>query len=252
MHPEGSDRAWRLAAAAALAVPTLLVLFGLTPMVQALAALVLAVLPGYLIAWPILRPRLGIAGAFTVAGGVAIGMIVIAGVVLNVLPWGLQAATWLAYVVVMLAVAFVLDRPRLAWRPRIGVAPHELILGGIGATMLVVAVLFATVFAAAPGESFTQLWVAPSANEPGSAAVTIRSEEQVATGYRLEVRRNGALVKSWPEILLATGQTWSSTVTPGAGRIEVQLFRLSDPGTVYRYVTVLLDTVAPGASGPEA
>jgi hypothetical protein len=250
MHPDASDRAWRLVAAAALAVPAVLILAGLTPMLRALAALVLAVLPGYLIAWPVLRPRLGFAGAFTVAGGMAIGMIVIAGLVLNLLPWGLQAASWLAYVVIMLGVAFVMDRRRLAWRPGIVAIPHEVVLGGIGATMLVVALIFARLFASAPAESFTQLWVTPSADAPGSAIVSIRSEEQAATGYRLEVRSNGTLLTAWPEIQLTTGQTWSGTVTAGAVRIEVQLFRLSDPPTVYRYVTVLLAATGQATPAP--
>lgn len=240
MLPDAATRPWRLAAVAALAVPALLILAGLMPMLRALAALVLALLPGYLIVWPSLRPRLGFAGAFTVAGGLAIAMIVMAGLVLNLLPWGLQAATWLAYVAILLTVALALDRPRLAWRPTIGAAPHELILGGIGATVLLVALLFARLFATAPSEAFTQLWVAPAADAPGSAVVSVRCEERAATGYRLEVRLNGTLVRSWPEIQLADGQTWSETVATGLGRVEAQLYRLSDPASEYRHVTVLL------------
>lgn len=240
MRPDAIDRAWRLAAAAGVVVPVLLILAALMPMARALAALVLAVLPGYLIAWPIYRPRLGVAGAFTVAGAVAVGMVVIGGLVLNLLPWGLQAGTWIAYVVVMLAVALLLDRPRTVWRPRVAIVPHELILGSIGATLLVVSLLFARLFVAAPAESFTQLWVAPSADAPGSAVVSIRSEEQTSTAYRLRVQRNGTLVQSWTTIQLSTGQTWSASVAAGAGPIEVQLFRLSDPGIIYRRVTLLL------------
>lgn len=240
MPPDATDRAWRLAAAAAVAVPVLLIIAALMPMARALAALVLVVLPGYLIAWPILRPRLGIAGAFTVSGAVAIGMVVIGGLALNLLPWGLQAGTWILYVVVMLSVAILLDRPRILWRPRVEVGPHELILGSIGATLLVVSLLFARLFVASPAESFTQLWVAPSAGAPGSAVVSIRSEEQTPTAYRLQVQRNGTLLKSWALIQLTTGQTWSDIVTAGAGPIEVQLSRLSDPSTVYRRVTLLL------------
>lgn len=252
MRPDASVRAWHLAAAAALAVPALLILGGLMPVLRALAALVLAVLPGYLVAWPSLRPRLGVAGAFTVAGGLAIGMIVVAGLVLNLLPWGLQAATWLAYVALLLAVALVFDRPRVTIRPRLGVASHELILGGIGVTMLVVAVLFVRLFAAEPAESFTQLWVAASSTSPGSAVVSIRSEEQAAAGYRLELRVDGSLVKSWPGIRLTTGETWSESVATGAGRVEVRLFRLTDPGTVYRQVTLQVRAAAQAEGGPGA
>lgn len=252
MRPDASIRAWRLAAAAALAVPVLVTLAGLMPIVRALAALVLAVLPGYLIAWPSLRPRFGVAGAFTVAGGLAIGMIVIAGLVLNLLPWGLQAGTWLAYVAVLLAIALVLDRPRVTIRPQVAAASHELVLGGIGATLLVVSVLFARLFAAVPAESFTQLWVAPSASVAGSAVISIRNDELAATGYRLEMRVNGALVTTWPDIELRSGQTWSEAAPIGSGRVDVELFRLADPATVYRRVTLLLGAAAQNQPGPGA
>lgn len=246
MLPEAGDRAWRLAGVAALSVAglfllALLSLAGLAPMLRALAALVLVVLPGYLVAWPIVRQRFGAAGAFTVAGGLSIGMTVMAGLVLNLLPWGLQAATWLAYIIVVLGVALVLDRRRMAWRPRLPVVRHEVVLGGIGATMLVASLLVARIFVADSSESFTQLWIAPSSAAPTTSVdVSIRNEERVATGYALEVRRDGALVQAWPEIRLAAGQTWRSTVAVGSGRIEARLFRLSDPGTLYRHVTLLL------------
>lgn len=250
MRPEARARFLRAVAAlvAALALGVLLLLAGLAPMLQALAALIVVVLPGYLIVWPILRPRFGLAGAFTVASGVSIGLIVMAGLTLNLLPWGLQAVTWLAYVVVVLGVALVLDRGGSAWRPRLGAVRHEVILGVVGATMLVSALVFARLYAGTSSESFTQLWIAPSAAAPTSSVdVGIRNEERATTGYRLEVRSDGALVRTWPEILLASGQTWTTTVSAGAGQIEARLFRLSDPGTLYRHVTVLL-----GATGQVA
>jgi uncharacterized membrane protein len=240
MHLEPRIRAWRLSSAAVLAGALLLILVAVASLLQAFAGIVVVFLPSYLIVWPALRPRLGSAGAFTVAGGLSIGMIAIGGLLLNLLPWGLQAATWLAYLLVLLVIALAIGRRPGAWRPRLGAARHEVVLGGAGAAMVVTALLFARLFAGHPTESFTQVWITPSADAPASVELRMLSEEQAATGYRMEVWRNGAQVESWTDIRLVTGQTWSRTVSVGAGRIEVLLFRLTDPGTLYRYVTLEL------------
>lgn len=253
MRHDRRARAARLLAAAVLAIALLVAVVALPSFVGALAALIVVFLPSYLIMWPVLQPRLGSAGAFTIAGGLSIGMVAIGGLVLNLLPWGLQAATWLAYVAAVLAIALAFAlalglRPP-SWRPRLGVAPHELALGGIGAIMLMGALILARSFAAYPTESFTQLWIAPAAGAPTpSVEVSIRNEEQAPTTYRLEVRRNGARVESWADISLATGETWSRTVSVGSGQIEARLFRLSEPGTLYRHVEVQVGGTAQSAA----
>jgi uncharacterized membrane protein len=240
-----------LAAVASLAAATLLLALAMAPFLRGVAALVLVFLPSYLITWPLLRPRLGSAAAFTIAGGLSIGMVALAGLVLNLLPWGLQAATWLAYVVVLLVVALVMGRrPGAwcrgawhpdAWRAKVPGVRQEALLIGIGAMLVVTAVLFARLFAGYPTESFTQLWIARSADTSApSVDVAIRSEEQSAMDYRLEVWRDGALVKSWSDIHLADGQEWRVALAVDSGRIEARLYRRQDPVTVFRHVTLQL------------
>ena len=252
MRPDRRTGAARLLAAAVLAIAVMEAVVALPSFVRALAALIVVFLPSYLIMWPVLQPRLGSAGAFTIAGGLSIGMVAIAGLVLNLLPWGLQAATWLGYVAAVLAIALAFAlalglRPP-SRRPRLEVAPHELALAGIGAIMLMSALILARSFAGYPTESFTQLSIAPVAGAPApSVEVSIRNEEEAPTSYRLEVRRNGARIQSWAEIRLAAGEVWSSTVSVGAGQIEALLFRLSEPGTLYRHVEVEIAGTAPSA-----
>jgi uncharacterized membrane protein len=253
MRPDWRTRAMRLAAAAVVALAMLVAWLALAPMLRALAALIVVVVPDYLLAWPVLRPRFGSAGAFAIAGGLSIGVIALGGLVLNLLPWGLQAATWLGYVFVLVVIGLAFGRRPWSGRPKVGVTAHEVVLAGLGAITIMAALILARSFAGYPTESFTQLSIAPASGAPTSSVqLRIGSEERTTTGYRLEVWRNGGLVKSFATIRLTTGETWTGTVSVGSGQIEARLFLLTDPGTVYRHVTVLLGATAQTAPGPGA
>ena len=244
MHPEVQGQLpWRIASAAVTIVAVLAIIVALVPtgLPQAFAALAVLFLPTYLIAWPVLRPRLGTAGAFTVAGGLSIGVIAMIGLALNVMPAGLQTGSWLAIVVIMLVAGMAIRPRQLAWRPMAGVlARHELFLLGIGASVLVLAYLVARFAASVPTESFTQLWLIPSAASESSVELSVRNEEREPVGYRLEVRRNGAVVRDWEEILLSPGESWTRTVSVGSGRLLARLYLLTDPERVYRHTTLMV------------
>lgn len=252
MRPEARPSQRRLAIIVGLGAALLAVIVALDPtqLLRALGALVFIFLPTYLITWRVLYRQLGSAGAFTIGGGLAIGMVAVAGLALNVLPWGLQAVTWLAYAAVLYTVALTLVWRSAFWRPGLGAARHEVVLTAVGGGMLVAALLFARMFAGHPTESFTQLWMTPAADAPTSSIeLSFRSEEQTTTAYRIEVWRDGTQVRSWSDIELASGQTWSDSLQVGAGRIEARLFRLADPATPYRHVTVQLGGAAGAARG---
>jgi hypothetical protein len=241
----------RVAIAAGLGLVVLVALVAVDPtqLLRALAALAFIGLPTYLITWRMLQPRVGSAGALTIGGGLSIGMVAIAGLLLNVLPWGLQAVTWFAYAAVLYAIGLTLVWQSPFWRPGLGAARHEMVLIGVGGGMLVLALLVARMFAGHPTESFTQLWISAAANAPtSSVAVSFTSAEQSAMAYRLEVLRDGAQVRSWSGLQLTPGQTWSQRVSVGTGRIEARLFRLGD-ATPYRRVTMQLGDAAGAAGG---
>lgn len=252
MRPETRPSKRRLAITVGLGAAVLAVIVALDPtlLLRALAALAFVFLPTYLISWPVLQPQLGSAGAFTIGGGLSIGMVAVAGLALNALPWGLQAVTWLAYAAVLYAVGLTLVWQSTFWRPGLGAARHEVVLTAVGGGMLVVALLVARMFAGHPTESFTQLWIAAAADAPTSSIeLSFTSDEQSATAYRLEVWRDGTQVRSWSEIELVSGQTWSDSLQVGAGRIEARLFRVADPATPYRRVTLQLGGTAGAAGG---
>jgi uncharacterized membrane protein len=253
MRPEWQRRTLRLAAAAVAALALLEAWLALGPMTRALAALIVVVVPGYLLGWPVLRPRFGSAGAFAIAGGLSIGVVALAGLALNLLPWGLQAATWLGCVLVLLVIGVALGRRPWSWRPKVTVAAHEVVLAGIGAITVMAALVFARSFAAYPTESFTQLSIIPASDAPTSSVeVRIRNEERAPTSYRLEVLRNGAPVTSVASIRLTNGQTWKGMVFVGSGQIEARLYVMTDPGALYRHVTLQLGGAAQTTPGPGA
>lgn len=253
MRPDWRTRILRLAAAGAAALALLVAWLALAPMAKALAALIVVCVPGYLLTWPVLRPRFGAAGAFMVAGGLSIGAVALGGLILNLLPWGLQAATWLGYVLVLLVMGLAFGRRPWTWRPQVNVAAHEVLQVGIGAITIMAALILARSFAAYPTESFTQLSIAAASGAPTSSVqLSIRSEERAPTGYRLEVWQNGGQVRSFASIQLTTGESWSGTVPGVSGKIEARLFLLTDPGTAYRRVTLQLGGTAQATPGPGA
>ena len=204
----------------------------------------LLLLPGYLLTWSTLQTRIGTAGAVAVGGATSIGLAAIGGLVLNLLPWGLQPATWLAYAVVLSAIGIALNGlPRVTG----GVMRHEVALFGLAGVVVLVALVTAQLGASSATGSFTQLWLRPApGGSPFALEIDVRSEERASTGFRLELWQDGVLVRVWQEIHLEPGQLWSATVDLGrAGRAKALLFRLSDPGVVYRETTLTL----PSASG---
>ncbi|MGQ0574894.1 MAG: hypothetical protein ACT4RN_11915, partial [Pseudonocardia sp.] len=89
---------------------------------------------------------------------------------------------------------------------------------------------------------FTQLWLLPAAgpapgSAPGAARLGVHSAETGTRVFRLDLRRDGALVDSW-RITIAPGQTWEVPVAVGFGeQVEAVLHADGDPAP-YRRVSV--------------
>lgn len=220
-------------------------------LLSALVATALLLLPGYLLTWSMLQPRFGMAAALAVGGAASIALASIGGLVLNLLPWGLEPATWLGYVVVLSAIGLVL-RGRRRGRPRVTgiLMSHEIALFGLAGIVVLVALVSAQLSASSATESFTQLWLRPAPGESShTVEIDIRSEEGASTNYRLELRHRGVPVQAWEVIRLEPGERWTDRVDVGRdGRARALLFRLSDPGVVYRETTLTL----PSTSTPSA
>jgi uncharacterized membrane protein len=123
-----------------------------------------------------------------------------------------------------------------------------------------------------PYSGFTQLWMVPSvqdgplarsidrhsassttsASSPSinwastcAVRIGVRSFEVTTVIYRVVMRMNGVRVRTWPGVVLAPQQEWDQLVevkptSPGNAYVEVRLYRLDQPGVVYRNVHVTL------------
>ena len=96
-----------------------------------------------------------------------------------------------------------------------------------------------------PQPSFTQFWMLPTAQANHSCAVQVgvQSFETAPVTYSIQVT-SGALVFSLPSITLDTQQQWNHIVsissTEGSQPVVARLYRLDQPGTIYREVHLTL------------
>ena len=80
---------------------------------------------------------------------------------------------------------------------------------------------------------------APKMAAAGSVQLEVVSTEQTTLKYRLQLLNGNQVVKEWPSIELAPEQTWQEVVQAapsGGNKLQAVLYRLDNPGTVYRQV----------------
>jgi Protein of unknown function (DUF1616) len=215
-------------------------------------------LPGYALTAAVFPRRGGVAlspAERTALGvGLSLALAAMGGIVLDGTPWGLRAASWAVLLagITLGATAVALargagegEREAGGGAPRRGLPAvsfgQGLLLAGAA-----LAVVVATAIARQGAEAdqatkgSTQLWLV-AAGEPGGALrLGLRSAEPRPATYVLRLAVDGVPAQTWPDITLAPGQTWETTVTPaagGAGAVEAVLARAESPGTVYRRVT---------------
>ncbi|GAC1401524.1 MAG: hypothetical protein NVSMB52_15340 [Chloroflexota bacterium] len=184
-----------------------------------------------------------IGGSFVIA--------ILGGFVLNATPWGLQANSW----VILLAVfTLITASVGLARRGRSRVAIVEksgprmgtpqAFASGLAALLTVAAVTFSILGSSrhhTPG--FTQFWIVPAANaSQGAMHIGVTSRESRTEKFTVNVSQGNQLVREWPAFGLNPGETWTGMLVLPAGlngTVEAHLYRLDQPGRVYRRVTLV-------------
>jgi uncharacterized membrane protein len=210
---------------------------------------------------PDLQPGLKISQPFSTVDymvfslGLSLVIDVITGLLLNLLPGGLQWQSWtlsLALVTEVFALLAVFLRRRQPGKKQ-GVAGwhipfKEYALLGSALVVVILALWLSIIRPPQPQPSFTQFWMLPStqANKSCAVLIGVHNFEATPETYRIQVTRNGTQVASWPSIMLAPRQEWNRLVpiSPGAARgdvvVNAQLYRLDQPGSIYREVHVTL------------
>jgi hypothetical protein len=199
------------------------------------AALLVFVLPGLAVAFanPV-RARVGERHAVAVAFGIAatiLGTVAIAalGLRLDSTIWilllmcvslGACVVTFAVFPERRREVALNGRLARVKDRPR---ALRDLGLGVLAVVMIAAAavVTFSSNSDQAKREPFTQFWVVPSAESDG-ATVGLRNREQVSRDFTVTAYDRAGEIKTWPEVEVRPGETWSGRVPVSrGGRVRV-------------------------------
>src|SRR2546421_716968 len=208
----------------------------------------------------ILQPRLKIGQPFGAVDltvfslGLSLVIDVVTGLLLNLIPVGLQWQSWtfsLGLVTIVFALlaylrdksAHVQGRSAHVWH----IPLKEYALLGSALVVAALALWLAIIRPPQSQPGFTQFWMLSSTQANNSCAVLIgvHSFESAPTTYRVQVMSNGTQVASWPSIMLTTQQEWDrvlpvSPAVGGSAVVDAQLYRLDRPGVIYREVHVTL------------
>jgi len=238
-----------LTAVSALAVAAAAVAILDVPVLRTLLALPLVLgLTGYAITAALFSPgQLSSAERLTCSLALSLAVAALAGVVLNLTPWGLHTWTWsvLLATVTVVAAQAALRRPGMTAGSVLGVAvPLRLnqgLLLGAAALVSVLAIGLAREGALSQHSTpFTQLWIQPEGSPDASMVrVGITNVESTTITYRLELKVAGSVAHVWEPVTLQNSEQWQATAqiyTVPARPVEATLYRLDAPQVVYRQV----------------
>ncbi|GAC1622601.1 MAG: hypothetical protein NVS4B7_14060 [Ktedonobacteraceae bacterium] len=222
------------------------------------------VLPGYTLTEALFYPKwLNGTHRLVLSLGLSLALAILGGLLLNMLPIGLQAQSWALFLglvtIVFSLVATYFRRSvqltgtrRLRFRGSISAS----VFLGLATTVAILSVLFSIIgVEQQPHPGFTQFWMLPTVRASTNCAVQfgVRSYEGTPVTYRVTMTMNGQLLHRWSPVVLKPEQTWNQIVpvTPGTAHsiyLEARLYRLDQPQSVYRNVHLTLYN-ASGSTG---
>lgn len=213
-------------------------------------------LPGYALI-DILSCKSHLDGLYRLVLSLVLSVIIdiLGGFTLNFLPIGLREVSW-AELLGLLTTVFALVAVGLrrkyssnkAQPAKFYFRAYEGILVGLSILLVILSLQYSSVPKAQPNTSFTQLWVLPAPKAENTCAVRlgVRSFEASSVTYRVTMNLNDVQVKTWSPLTLASQQEWDQSVSihpktvKAAIYVEIMLYRMDKPGTVYREVHMTL------------
>jgi uncharacterized membrane protein len=227
-----------------------------------LALPLVLLLPGYALTTALFPGRMfGVAQRLIFSLALSLTIAILGGLMLNLMPSGLQAGSWAALLggITLSACAVALVRRRgqdistsASLRAGfIGLNFRHGLLLGLSALIVCGAVAVSIIGAEhQPSPGFTQLWILPGggANSKNTVSLGVNNMESTTMEYRLAVNVDGKVVKEWPSIDLNPNEKWEATLSlpqtghAGNARIEADLYRADAPTTIYRHVVLWLGT----------
>ncbi len=186
--------------------------------------------------------------------GLSMATDVLVGFGLNTLSIGLQARSWilsLGLVTTAFVVLAILlrrkDIPKINKTSRVRITLRDCVLFGLAILVAASAVWLSVIRPLQPQPSFTQLWILPAnqASKTCAASIGVQSFENTSQTYQIVMTVNNTQTKIWSSIVLTPRQKWVQSVpvmsdTTSILNIEARLFRMDNPGRVYRDVHLTL------------
>lgn len=233
---------WLAGAVSALAI--ILTITGVSgPALIVFGLLLVFFIPGYTLVKVLNVFSPARAESWLLSIGLSLLLTLVGGIVLNLFEGGLMPRTWAVWLggLTLIFAGIVLSRPsyqpvRKFKLPKVN--PVQTGLVGLAVVLAVSAFMVARAGAAESTSSFTQLWLLPQASSQTTVNLGISNQENTTVKYRLQLEAGGTVVEEWPSLELAAGQEWKTTVNlpTGTAGVEANLYRLDQPGTVYRQV----------------
>jgi uncharacterized membrane protein len=294
MMPESRDmsrsdlRGAGLCAAATILCLAILA-WGRFPLLDFAAALPLAFyLPGYAVMRALGVEFEGQLESLVLRMTLSLAIVIIAGLALN-FSYSIERPGWLAALGVIILSANVLDfatnrrgaantSPSPATGPRHRFRAVEIVTLACALGFAAASFALSTVFVIRYHEfDYTELWVLPKTDSPGTVVVGLHNAEGKAQNYLVELLVDHHFVQSWSDISLKPGESWTTEfrwigygiyprpVTPlqtsasakqtpaaivseraGLGatpRVEALVYRSNQPSVVYRHAWTARDCV---------
>jgi uncharacterized membrane protein len=223
------------------------------PVIRLIGAMPLVLfLPGYTITTAAFTRRsLGIPERLLFSLGISLCVVVLTGLALQWTSWGLQAGTW-----AIVLAGIVVCATAITWRRRRNqsteASPLKIhlhlrfqdgLLLGLAILVCVAAIGLARMPTPPKGVSgYTLLWMIPAADgNANDYRLGVNSMEFSTTAFRLEVMVDNQVIREWPDLKFAPGESWETSIVlqdnrAGAGSVEAMLYRLDNPDVIYRQV----------------
>ncbi len=243
-----------IASATAITISIILFKFNAGPVGVLLGLPFVLFYPGYVLAEVLMPERArNVPERLLFSVGLSVVVVVLGGLILNLLPDGLQSGTWALLLggIIIAECAWVSrrryrvisreDEQGVRWAATAWQLCFAVII-----VLIVEGSLAFTIYGATnqPHPGFTQLWILPGTAGRSNDTVRfgIKSMEMATTSYNLTITENGKVIHQEDRITLNPDQAWESSITipaPSAKLpIKIFLYRTQDPNTAYR--TVLL------------
>lgn len=229
--------------------------FDWVPIRVILAIPMVLVVPGYALVSALFpKPTVTFAEQTLLSSCGSIAIAILGGFGLYWTPWGLQSISWavlLSSITYVATVVALLRRNKqatfFARRKRTAISVKQVLLMAVACLIFSAAVAIArTPVSALDVSGYSQLWMLPSHTQ-GTIRLGLRSEEFTDVQYRLELKIDNAVVKTWPSIDLKSGQEWETTTNLAREQlegkdVEALLYRLDKPDSIYRRVVLRGDS----------